>query len=354
MAIYHLSVKAISRSSGRSSTASAAYRSASYIVDQRTGEIHDYSRKKGVLSAEVVLPDNAPAWASDRSALWNAAEVSEKRKDACVAREVVLALPEELSAEERKRLAHDFAKEMANKEGCAVDVALHAPSKKGDDRNYHAHLMRTTRKVGEEGLTDKLDTEKAGRKRSDDLLVLRERWEVLTNERLLENGIDTRIDHRTLKDQGIDREPTVHLGVAVTGMVRRGVSSHVYDRIQKEVEVRLKEAQERGIKERQEAKLDASIIMLSTDINAAKAERMELKMAMFEEKADALIFVQDKQAEQERQRQAQEERRIAEQRLREQKQEQERIAAAQEKERLQKEKEKAQSKKIDRGYSHGM
>ena len=114
---------------------------------------------------------------------------------------------------------------MANKEGCAADVALHAPSKKGEDRNYHAHLMRTTRKVGEEGFTDKQDTEKAGRKRSDDLLVLRERWELLTNERLLENGIDTRIDHRSLKDQGIDRERYVanHAARVTTNTSASGV-----------------------------------------------------------------------------------------------------------------------------------
>ena len=105
MAIYHLSVKAISRSAGRSATAAAAYRAGCKIADERTGEIHDYTRKGGVQSADLVLPDGAPEWAFDRSALWNAAESAEKRKDACVAREFEVALPAELFAKSRKRLA---------------------------------------------------------------------------------------------------------------------------------------------------------------------------------------------------------------------------------------------------------
>ncbi|WP_407605553.1 MobQ family relaxase, partial [Pseudomonas aeruginosa] len=144
MAIYHLSVKAVSRSAGRSATAAAAYRAGCEITDQRTGEVHDYTRKGGVESADIVLPDGAPDGATDRAALWNAAEAAERRKDACVAREFEVALPDELSPAERRRLAVDFAKEMANREGCAVDVAVHAPGKEGDSRNHHAHILRTT------------------------------------------------------------------------------------------------------------------------------------------------------------------------------------------------------------------
>ena len=130
MAIYHLSVKAVSRSAGRTATAAAAYRAGCEIADERTGEIHDYTRKGGVESAEIVLPDGAPEWATDRAKLWNAAELAEKRKDACVAREFEVALPAELSPAARRGLALDFAKDMANREGCAVDVAIHAPVKK--------------------------------------------------------------------------------------------------------------------------------------------------------------------------------------------------------------------------------
>ena len=273
MAIYHLSVKAVSRSAGRSSTAAAAYRAGCEITDRRTGEVHDYTRKRGVESADMVLPDGAPKWATDRAALWNAAEAAERRKDACVAREFEVALPSELSPEERRRLAVDFAKEMANAEGCAVDVAIHAPGKDGDNRNHHAHILRTTRKVGPEGLTDKLDTEKSGRKRGDDLAAVRERWAELVNERLAENGIEARVDHRSLEAQGIDREPTSHKGPAVAGMERRGAPTEVGQRIADEVADRLARAQELGRLERAAAQLGNSIIDLSGDLAAAKAEQ---------------------------------------------------------------------------------
>lgn len=235
MAIYHLSVKAISRSAGRSATAAAAYRAGCQITDARTGEVHDFTRKKGVESADIVLSDGAPEWATDRAKLWNAAELAEKRKDACVAREYEVALPAELSHDERRRLVLDFAKEMANAEGCAVDVAMHAPGRDGDNRNFHAHIMRTTRKVGADGLTEKLDTEKAGRSRRNDLDAVRQRWAELVNERLAENAITQRIDHRSLKDQGIDRPSTSHLGPAVTDMKRKKKQSEVLARIEAEV-----------------------------------------------------------------------------------------------------------------------
>lgn len=222
MAIYHLSAKPVSRSAGRTATASAAYRAGEKIIDNRTGEIHDYTRRGGVESADIVLPSGAPEWAADREKLWNAAELAEKRKDACVAREYEVALPAELSPEQRRRLALDFAKDMASREGCAVDVAIHAPGKKGDNRNHHAHILRTTRKVGPDGLGAKLDTEQAGRKRKDDLEQVRERWASMTNTALARAGHSARVDHRTLEAQGIDRAAGMHLGPSATAIERRG------------------------------------------------------------------------------------------------------------------------------------
>ena len=272
MAIYHLSVKPVSRSAGRSATAAAAYRAGAEITDERTGQTHDYRRKGGVESADLVLPDGAPEWASDRSALWNAAERAEKRKDACVAREYEVALPSELPPEERRRLAADFAREMANREGCAVDVCIHAPGRGGDGRNHHAHLLRTTRKVGAEGLGAKLDTEKAGRNRKQDLEAVRERWAELVNERLRRHGIDGQIDHRSLEAQGIGREPSRHLGPAVSGLVRRGASSDVARRMAEEADARLSAARETG---RIERELDRSILDLSGDLAGAIRTREE-------------------------------------------------------------------------------
>ncbi len=249
MAIYHLSVKPVSRSAGRSATGAAAYRAAEKLVDERTGEIHDYRRKAGVESADIVLPDGAPEWATDRAKLWNAAELAEKRKDACVAREFEVALPSELSPAERRRLALDFAKDMANREGCAVDVAIHAPGRGGDNRNHHAHILRTTRKVGPDGLTGKLDTEKAGRNRAADLEAVRARWAELVNARLLEHGHATRVDHRSLEAQGIERRPTVHLGPAASGYERRtGQASELR---QREAAARLAQSRAVGELERE-------------------------------------------------------------------------------------------------------
>ena len=222
VAIFHLSVKPISRSAGRSATAAAAYRAGEKIIDERTGEIHDYTRKGGVESADIVLPDGAPEWATDRAKLWNAAELAEKRKDACVAREFEVALPSELSPAERRRLALDFAKDMANREGCAVDVAIHAPGKEGDNRNWHAHILRTTRKVDADGLGAKLDTEQAGRKRKDDLEQVRECWASMTNSALETAGHTARVSHLSLEAQGIDRDAGIHLGPAATAIERRG------------------------------------------------------------------------------------------------------------------------------------
>ena len=221
MAIYHLSVKTISRSAGRSAPAAAAYRAGAKITDERTGEIHDYTRKSGVISADLILPSNAPNWANDREQLWNAAEQAETRKNSTVAREFEVALPDELTPSERLRLSHDFARELVARHGCAADVAIHAPSKEGDDRNHHAHILLSTRRLGLEGFGEKtreLDAQKTG---SELVTQWRERFAELTNERLQENGITSRVDHRTLEAQGIDREPTQHLGPSATAIERR-------------------------------------------------------------------------------------------------------------------------------------
>jgi hypothetical protein len=286
MAIYHLSVKAISRSAGRSATAAAAYRAGVEITDTRTGEVHDYTRKRGIVSADLVLPAGAPEWTADRSALWNAAEHAERRKDACVAREYEVALPSELPAAARRQLALDFAQEMADREGCAVDVAIHEPSKGGDNRNHHAHIMRTTRKVEAEGLGAKLDTEKAGRNRAADLEAVRARWAELTNERLRQHGIEATVDHRSLKAQGIDREPTQHLGPTATAIERRtGQPSRKRQDFDQDVAERLTQAKKAGELERLGQVLERSILDLSGDIEAAKNQRIQEQAAELHKRA---------------------------------------------------------------------
>lgn len=272
VAIYHLSVKTISRSAGRSATAAAAYRAGVQITDERTGDLHDYSRRSGVESAELVLPVGAPVWASDRSALWNAAEQAEKRKNSTVAREFEIALPVELSPQERRELAVSFARELVERHGCAADVCIHAPGKEGDNRNHHAHVLLTTRRLGPEGLGEKtreLDEAKTGSKL---ITQWRERFASMQNERLQAAGLSVRVDHRTLADQGIDRTPTVHLGPAAVGYERRTgeVSRKREDwNLEAEASERLRLAHLDGEQERRQ--IGESIIDLSHDLKGALA-----------------------------------------------------------------------------------
>jgi ATP-dependent exoDNAse (exonuclease V) alpha subunit len=235
MAIYHLSVKTVSRATGRSATAAAAYRAGVEITDERTGLVHDYTRRSGVLSVDLTLPANAPAWASDRSALWNAAEQSETRKNSTVAREFEIALPDELTPDQRRQLVGTFARELAEKHGVAVDAAIHAPDREGDKRNHHAHVLTSTRRLGANGFGEKareLDDRKTG---PELVSQWRERWGELTNRALEHAGRSERVDHRTLKAQHaeavasldadradeLDRAPGIKLGPVPTLDLRR-------------------------------------------------------------------------------------------------------------------------------------
>lgn len=198
------------------------------ITDQRTGEVHDYTRRRGVECAELVLPAGAPEWAADRAKLWNAAEQAETRKNSTVAREFEIALPDELSPPERQRLARDLALEIVERHGCAVDVAIHAPGKKGDNRNHHAHILLSTRRLGSAGFTEKTRELDSG---GHVVTQWRERFANLQNERLREAGIEARVDHRSHKARGIEELPGQHHGPAVAGLLARGEQSHVADRV---------------------------------------------------------------------------------------------------------------------------
>lgn len=277
MAIYHLSVKTIGRATGRSATAAAAYRAAAKIVDERTGEVHNFRRKRGVVSADLVLPAKAPEWAKERSKLWSAAEVSETRKNSTVAREFEVALPAELSADERKQLAHDFARELVERHGFAADVAIHLPGKEGDNRNHHAHILCTTRQLTPDGFgkkTRELDQRGGG----GEVEYWRQRFAELQNESLARAGVAARVDHRSLKKQGLDREPTQHLGPNAMGYERRtGDFSDVTQRRIDQDERRRARAQLEQL-ERQARELAVEIDMLTIQIGEAAAERDELEL----------------------------------------------------------------------------
>ncbi len=177
------------------------------------------------------------------------------------------------------------AAEIANRHGVAVDFAIHAPHREGDERNHHAHLLATTRVIEPGGLGEKATIEwsdtnrrkaefEPGRK---EIASIRERWAELTNEKLLEHGHEIRVDHRSLEAQGIEREPTVHLGPSVSAMERRGMDTEVGRRLEREAleagQRRLERAAELGQVERESREISASIIDVSGDLAAAKRER---------------------------------------------------------------------------------
>jgi len=219
---YHCSVKPVSRSAGRSVVAAAAYRLGQSFHDERYDITHDYTRRRGVEAAFSVIPGDLPEWARDPQALWNAAERAETRVNSRVAREVELALPSLLSSEERRRITERFATELVERYGVAVSVAIHAPSRDGDQRNYHAHILFTTRELTPDGLGKKtrvLDDRKTG---PQEVTKLRELAADIINDSLREANADIRVDHRSFQERGIDKEPTTHLGPAATEMERRG------------------------------------------------------------------------------------------------------------------------------------
>ena len=155
MADYRFSAQVISRAKGQSSVASAAYRSASRMVDERTGQIHDYTRKGGLVHSEILAPDSTPEWMLDRSQLWNAVEAVERRSDAQLAREVQLSLPHELAPDQRRELVLGFVQEQFVDRGMIADIAIHEPGKNGDQRNHHAHVMLSMRELTGEGFGKK-------------------------------------------------------------------------------------------------------------------------------------------------------------------------------------------------------
>lgn len=262
MSIYHLSVKTVSRSSGRSATGAAAYRSASKIVDQRLGLIHDYTRKKGVEFSQVVLPFGAPESFMERSVLWNAAEASETRKNSTVAREFEVALPSEISPEQRVELVRELAKSISGYHLCAVDFSIHAPGKEVDQRNYHAHVLCTTRRIFVQGFGEK--TRELDCRTSGEVEKWRKKWEDLENRALERAGIKERVSCRSLEDQAIEHEPGFHHGPAITGILRRGEASHVLQRVDLEASRRLEEIQ----KERMERdRLEREISVLEKEID---------------------------------------------------------------------------------------
>ena len=264
MAIYHVHAKVHSRSKGASAVARAAYRAREKLIDERTGERHDYSKRTDLDHAEILAPKDAPEWARDRSRLWNQVEAAERRKDAQVARELQIALPVELSPEQRRQLVREFVQDECVSRGMVADVAIHG----AETRNPHAHVLLTTRRIGPDGFGAK-DRSWNDRKL---LQTWRVEWGGYANIRLDMAGRPERIDHRTLAaqrddalDRGdveaanrLDRAPDIHLGQAA-GMEARGQATERGERSREIAAANGRMSQEREAVERNVAVIDREI-----------------------------------------------------------------------------------------------
>jgi MobA/MobL family len=267
MASYHFSVHSpVSRGKGQSLVRTAAYNDRARLVDERTGEVWDYRHLGAALASGIYAPKDAPDWARDLGQLVNEVERFEKRSDAQLAMNLDIALPHEQTLEQNRRLMQDFVREQFQRKSYAAHFAIHPPDRDGDERNIHAHVLVTLRKIDEHGFArTKAEQQENYRNRSEYTEYLRDAWEKLANRHLERNGYDARIDRRSLEDQGIEREPEQHRGPAVTAMEREGNVTRIGDEIRRR-QGHYAELKALGAEERQ---IDAQII----DLQAARAER---------------------------------------------------------------------------------
>lgn len=253
MAIYHLRAKYVKRSEGRSSVAAAAYRSGTKLHDEREGKTHDYTRKRDVEYSAVMLPEHMPVALQERGALWNAIETGIKRKDGQPAFEVEVALPRELDKSQCVQLVREFAQDMFVARGVPVDINIHRPKASDGGEHPHAHILISTRLFKEDGTLDKAATdmqdnpallrkiyalEQEGR--LDEAIMIgkdtnlgqwRKSWEDYSNRFLDDSGSESRIDHRTLEAQSIDREATPNIGFAFYDRVKE-FGGHIAERLE--------------------------------------------------------------------------------------------------------------------------
>ena len=328
MAIYHCSIKIIKRSQGRSAVA-AAYRSGTRLVNEWDGLTHDYTKKGGVIHSEIMLPAHAPEAFSERSALWNSVERSEKSRDAQLAREIEVALPNELPHDEHLKLVRAYCSSFAQ-EGMCVDFSIHDP--KGEQRNVHAHILLTLRALKENGewagkcrkeydvdergqripdgkggwknhrvnLTDWNDPDKAEEWRAA--------WAALVNQALERNGIHERVDHRSYKRQGLAQLPTIHMGVAASQMEKRGIRTEkgnvnreimAQNRLLKEIKARLTRLYlwSKELEAEQEAQPDiiALLKQAQADIQSKHSATHYGKARALKEHAALVAFLQENQ-----------------------------------------------------------
>lgn len=222
---YSCNVDPLGRSAGRSAVSAAAYRIGAELHDERTQTTHDYTRRGGIETSFIVTPANAPDWAHDPQKLWNEAERVERKCNSRTAREVKLALPASVDVAEREKITRAFAEHLAERYGVVAMVALHEPSKQGDDRNYHAHILITTRRMDADGFgvkTRELDDWKTGKQ---EIRHIREYAAETINATLAEVGSEERVSPDSYETRGVEQIPGKHLGHKASAKERRGERS---------------------------------------------------------------------------------------------------------------------------------
>jgi len=269
MAIYHLSIKIISRGKGKSAVAASAYRSGEKIKNEYDGIVHDFTRKGGIAHTEILLPQNAPQEFANRSVLWNSVEKIEKSKNSQLAREIEIALPKELDREKQIELVRNYVKENFVDVGMCADIAIHDKN----DGNPHAHILLTMRPLNEDKTwgakskkeyifdekgekvklkngnykTRKIDTVDWNEQEKAE--EWRKAWADIINKCLEENSIQDKVDHRSYQRQGTEQIPTIHLGVSATQMEKKGIATdrgninreiRKQNRILQEIKLRIK------------------------------------------------------------------------------------------------------------------
>ena len=228
MAIYHFSVKNISRADGRSAVAAAAYRSGEKLIDERQGKEQDYTKKTGVELKKIYAPEHTNPELLDRNQLWNKVEKIESRKNSQLAREFEIAFPQELNQEQRQKMLDELCQKIVERHGVVVDAAIHTPhtASGSDERNYHAHILLTTRSINERGeLGNK--TREFNDHGKQQVEHWREQFAELCNHHLEQVGSLERVDHRSYKAQGLGLEATQHEGSKVTQLRRQGIDTEI-------------------------------------------------------------------------------------------------------------------------------
>jgi hypothetical protein len=246
----------VSRGAGQSAVKAAAYQARENYTDARTGYAYNHRPRehagqepaRGIAVASAYIgrgagydegrkpalfvglygPKEGPEWCRGRENIeqfWSRAELAERQPQAQIAERIIIALPHELTLKQNIWLLQDHVKEFT-RQGRVVQVAIHAPEH-GDGRNVHAHLLVSTRGVDEHGFKASKAAEQQERylHRREYVQGLRARWAAATNRHLERHGHAARVDHRTLAEQGIKREPTIHLGPGDSRRERHGERS---------------------------------------------------------------------------------------------------------------------------------